>query len=673
MKKFEHWIWAELLAFDNTKPDGGAEAYLELLGFVPEGISLFLVSPDFIFRHDMSAEHEMPPGVCARNGHPGNEYRSRQAWTNFQLRTLVRSLTAHGCEVYASVFAGYPGWGGHPERHEWLAEHPEATRLNWECKPFGSFNPIGTLADGVKIEDIFLPAVVEVCQDYGFAGWHACDGYASLLGLTHGALSDPMTDEFFQESGIQYPEPMRRFGNSREALIACGRWLWEKHRAEWTEFHVRRWTGFYAKAIALLHAAGKKIYMNSVHTKAGFDTWMLFGFDYRSVFALGVDGMICETMALSLSLDPLGAKRKIKSHDNYALMLQEIKTIAPSCKMIFLSGVKDLIEDWDVLRQAPTGYERELTKLAHCYYQDSAGFAPAADGLMVCLGDGIARHEWALLQRFWAAATHRSAPAPMTVCALFDDRMMEDAARDDYHQDGMPPNIDQLTLLLEAGVPIQTTGAYREAAAFQGALCLPSAHLFAPDELEKLLAGRDAPVILCGRRAALEAWRGRGEIISDRHFAIGIFAPGVTPADYEMPDGAPVPANHDAIIGFMMPRLEIPPATIALAAQRIQLALRAYCTRCGLPFAECQDPENEATLIQSISGDDPGALIVGLENRANWGNLRKTVVCNRPIAEVTVLSRFPLRVTMQDEHRFSVLIPVRGISVCKIRFKEDCR
>ena len=47
-KNYELWIWTELVAFDHKKEDMGVKSYLDILGFTPHAICLFVSSPDFI-------------------------------------------------------------------------------------------------------------------------------------------------------------------------------------------------------------------------------------------------------------------------------------------------------------------------------------------------------------------------------------------------------------------------------------------------------------------------------------------------------------------------------------------------------------------------------------------------------------------------------------------------
>jgi hypothetical protein len=43
----ERWIWTELIAFDNERPDLGVGEYIDKAGFVPTAVCLLIGSPDF--------------------------------------------------------------------------------------------------------------------------------------------------------------------------------------------------------------------------------------------------------------------------------------------------------------------------------------------------------------------------------------------------------------------------------------------------------------------------------------------------------------------------------------------------------------------------------------------------------------------------------------------------
>src|ERR1035437_8032025 len=108
---FEHWMWIELLAFDNKSPDFGVQAFLDKTGFVPDVMLLFLYSADFLHTHQgMKTEWIFPPHYCSYAGRPYNKERSIQPWTNLQLHGLIAELHQHGIRAYCSVMslcAGY--------------------------------------------------------------------------------------------------------------------------------------------------------------------------------------------------------------------------------------------------------------------------------------------------------------------------------------------------------------------------------------------------------------------------------------------------------------------------------------------------------------------------------------------------------------------------------------
>ena len=104
--RFSPWVWTELLAFDRNEPDCGVSAYLEELGFVPEGMCLLVSSPDFLLSHPGKITgRQLPADICARGGQPGNERRQRQEWSDCDLKKLIAGLTNVGVEVYCSCFA----------------------------------------------------------------------------------------------------------------------------------------------------------------------------------------------------------------------------------------------------------------------------------------------------------------------------------------------------------------------------------------------------------------------------------------------------------------------------------------------------------------------------------------------------------------------------------------
>ena len=118
----------------------------------------------------MAQERQLFPDVCSRCGHAGNEERTRQDWTNYQLRSLVKNLQAHKIEAFPSIFMYYHQNKHH---HEWASDHPEVM-LTYDNE-FGEstwINILARLNDGTLFEDIFIPQLVRAF--YGSYGH--CDG-----------------------------------------------------------------------------------------------------------------------------------------------------------------------------------------------------------------------------------------------------------------------------------------------------------------------------------------------------------------------------------------------------------------------------------------------------------------------------------------------------------------
>ena len=105
LRKF---MWAELIAFDNSLPDYGVGDFLSRQKIKPDAISLLLIEVSLFENHE-SGEKDfvLPERACSYMGRPYNAERKRQAWTSRQLRGLVAEVNSRSVETYASFFE----WG----------------------------------------------------------------------------------------------------------------------------------------------------------------------------------------------------------------------------------------------------------------------------------------------------------------------------------------------------------------------------------------------------------------------------------------------------------------------------------------------------------------------------------------------------------------------------------
>ena len=494
MAGYEAWIWTELLAFDNTSPDQGVEAYLATLGFVPTGLSVMASASDFVMLHEpLDRERPLFPDVCARFGHTGNEDRARQDWTNYQLRALVAGLRARGVAVYVSVFAAY-----HHDRfhHEWLSAHPEARIVYDHLGVTDGVQVLARLADGSYWEDHFVAQLARVIQDYGFDGWHGPDCFGPSGSLGHSDGSDGMVGQFADYLGAQCPAELeRQVGWSAERVSARLDYIWAHLSREWVEFYLARWETFWAKIVAALRPLGVGTMINSANTKSAFEAMYHNGMDYRRIARLGVDYLVVETVAANLALINGGYER----HFDFAATLAEMKALAPQMKMIFLHGVKDVVESYDLLRHAPGRLERECYTLANQTWTAPDGsLERCASGFMVCLGDGLASHEWAYLRRQWQTGFSFDPVRAGELTWLFSDSTI-DGLLDDYPRHGTWPGFRIVGELVgEQGLQLHQIARLEQLDRVTSPLLVPNSELLTAAEWHQVVGSTRAPVVLLG-------------------------------------------------------------------------------------------------------------------------------------------------------------------------------
>lgn len=683
---FKRWVWTELLAFDNHAADFGIAEYLDSLGFVPDVLCLLFSSPDFFLQHDnLKLEKILSPLFCSRRAHPGNERRARQEWTNFQVRELLRLLKQAGCTPYLSCFTGYFRNEFH---REWLADHPEAClMLNSQFRGNG-LNPLAMLENGTLIEDIIVPQVVQTCCDYGFCGWHGPDGWGpgNIDGLDGGDFSDSMMKQFLADKEWDLPECLRqpcpKIVTEEEIRLArkSGRrlpddglhqirermeYVCRYHRDDWREFIGGRWRQFWYKMTSALHAVNLKAACNSAWTKGNFDAGFEYGIDYRKMSKIGIDTMVAETVALGMSQVYPGSRNW---HDDCAASLAEIKAFAPDFELLFLHGIKDIVEGWDNLRHATPGYERELYKLANLYYRDQTGLHRSAAGLLACLADGIAKHEWQFIGKCWQTGFDGTPTTAGEVTMLWHDDMFYRGIAD-FSTDGMLPGQKQFSELLQRGVQIQTTCRFENASFCPSAIFVPGAHLLPEILLDELAARHPYPVIFSGRESSLQRFFEYGETITDGRMAVVILwnkHPIVrtilpTPETPYVPTSGPLPFHRERT------RMAVADSLWDIAAKQMNRAIHQDLAVRGIPYPEITD--YRFTLITRRMADN--ILDVALENRAEWGRFSTRVLMSEEITDLEILSSFPLRVMDRPDRRsFTVSVPPRGITVVRVYFKS---
>lgn len=495
---FERWLWIDLIGFDNQKNDFGVKEYLDKIGFVPEVMSLFICSPDFIHNHDgMKQDGDFPADFCSYGGHPYSEERERQVWTKYQLKRLIDELHDYKVKVYFSVFTMFLGNKFHKE---WVSEHSEIleTRRNGEKNM--AINPLKRFRDNKYYEDFFIKKLVEVMNDYGSDGYHGADGYNHLrLPLYEIDYSDDMIEQFIKTKAAKLPENIaEECDGNREQMEKRADWIWRNKRLEWIEFFVNRWEGFYQKVVSALHKEGKQVVVNSSWTRDPFEAIYRYGIDYRKIANTGIDSLIVETVAGPVAIGGQGA---IHSHPLYnsLAMLLLIKSYIPDTKLYFLNCIHDMQEQWDVLRHAPTLLEREIYSLSNMYYYDSQGkFKLCVEGLLVTLASCIHNEEWKWLQDKWNLGFSIIIPQRIIGPTLvWSDKAFEKQIYDFIDTRRWTTHRIMYQLMAE-GVPIQSSVNVKHLEKVSGTILIINSHLFPEEELKKIFTYKNGPIIVIG-------------------------------------------------------------------------------------------------------------------------------------------------------------------------------
>lgn len=681
----DRWLWTELLAFDIEQADLGVDCYLQELGFTPEGISLLISSPDVILQHE-GLEHDapLPASFCTRFGHPGNERRKRQAWTRFLLRDLVRQLRERGIKVFFSNFTEYQNNQFH---EEWMRDYPEAG-ISMAVGPYETGHGpnlyvLSRLKDGRNLRDIVAPQIVRVCVDYGFDGWHGADCCCGHNPLWISSCNDGMIEQYLEWGGRDLPpivtEPC---GWSQPKMRARLAWLWEHRRLEWIEFHTDLWAAFWREVCTGLHAAGREAYVNSSLTRDPFEARYRMGFDYRKIASAGVNGIFVETVAGGLML-----YEDKEYHHEYLSMLMHLKACVPDTKLIFLHNIKDVVENWDLLRHAPPLFEREVYSLANVFHITPSGERVRdADGLLACLADGIEREEWQWIRKRWELAF---SPLPTEVIGgtlVWSDEALERFMQ--VYPSTRIPSAQKLTQrLLEHNAPISATVGVHGIEHINGPLIILNPANFPDEEREQILQSGKV-IIAIG--PDLSGWPESPMEFADH---LGPFAQRcrIYGATIDLPphaelkgDGFPAAVENLPETTFFQQELPYRPVspeflthcakvihslstgvTIRKRTVGILEAVDGSVTELAPTHFVIPTPLKVSAMFQK---QPDGALRIALKNSENgYAYPQVTLPCE--IESACIRSLFPITQVFPQGNTFTTIVPPRGIVVVDVRLR----
>ena len=474
-------IWMQLLGFDRDAEDKGVGAFLDRTGFVPDSVCALLYHPDFVHLHrGMEQECTLFQDNCAYLGIPCNRERERQEWTNYDLCDLVAQLKSKGVACYASIFGSYLNNKFH---HEWLSDHPEL-RCSKREKP-GSLMCLKRFADGTYYEDFFAEKMVQTLVDYDFAGIHLADSFCPSFLLYLSDYSTDMVEQFAEHTKLPLPpEILSTMGDDSVAAVEVrADYIWENLREAWIRFYQWRWEKFFRKVCAAAHAAGKQVWILGMYCTDPFETTYLYGFDSKAVMDAGVDRITANILPTSVSLNKVGYPYYFhRMHLDLPLTCAQVGEHS----VISMVNVQDASEEWSVLEHRPTQLERDIYTITAFQRKTEKGYVAAAEGLMVCLGDGIDPYHWQFLRSRMDVGADDAIEKVWSPMILWSDAAHK-AMLPEYIRTRRTTPHKQSFEVFKAGTPFAGALRTEQLSNFDGVLFVPNFDLLCPTEKKTLL------------------------------------------------------------------------------------------------------------------------------------------------------------------------------------------
>ena len=615
----ENYVWMELIGFDNEMDDFGVENLLKNMGFKPAAFLLLVSSIDFVNLHrGMAEEFALDPYFCSYGGHPYNDERPRQQWTNVQLKRLIETLHTHGIQAYVSMFDFISPNGSLTD------EHPELKTvyyLKGQRKVSGAIYMTKRFADGSPYEDYFLQKGVEFLGDYGFDGIHLADGLCRpRLPLQWSEYSEDM----LEQAGIALPADCR----DPSAYIL------QHHRVEWIRFCTDRWMAYLEHVVNGFHEAGFSVIVNSTWTKDPMESIYRYGVDYDRLCNLSITSMVVENGAPTISIidDDANAgyrqsyeDRKMVHHYFRASLMMVAACAHRRVPLRPLFPVRDTMEQYDVIHHLPTSLQRHgAAILASFLWKDDGTLSPVITGNTYCLGDGLSHDNWRFLRLCSDNAYIKNLEDPRGVTILWSDE------RNRNEVDALITHRTWSTTkwvaeLLRRGANLHKVVHIDDLDAVRGNLLVTNPQLLPLEELKKVKAYKNGQVLYL---SAAE-------------------------------DGSDYAAQPNPIgMGFPYPLFftEVEETILSECVERINR---------GLPYISAYSQECHVQEVKT--GPNTSHFIVDNEEYyytvpvIHTGRLIKNAV------DITKVQGYQVRV---KEDTFRTLIPLRGAAIIEVEFCE---
>lgn len=481
----KRWLWTELLAFDSSAPGYGVENYLSTLGFQPAGISLLMGNADFVHLHHRWKQGEpFPPDVgYYLNLNQKTPKHGKGTWSCEKLCGLVRELRSRHVKVFFSVFPTYLMNRFH---QEWLSDHQEL--FAEEASPEGfdgmhpeSLLPIKRFAGGASYASYFSSLVAEMCEDYGFDGFHLADGYNHpFKTIASGDLSDDLCGRFFSSRGMACHEDA--VGSRSSLLVERSLGIQDGHLAEFMDFQRECWREFFQELAGALKMKGRALISNTSWTRDPAESLFRYGVDYADMAAAGISQLHVEAVAGSLRLFPR-ADESYTEDFFYVIQATLLLTAGslPETDLVVMNSVHDETEGWSVMRDVPQMLERDISVYSNILKMSPDGWRRAASGTLSCLANGIPPEGWKKMRAWWdTALCIEPAAAHGPVLVVSEDLLRKEAGQLAKETTLITHKV--VKELIQAGLGILSATTPRMARHCNGPLLIINSQWLHPDE-----------------------------------------------------------------------------------------------------------------------------------------------------------------------------------------------
>ena len=610
---FENYIWIELIGFDNEKPDCGVKEFLDKTGFIPKGVFLLVTSIDIINTHkDLESEYELDDYFCSYVGHPYNDERQRQKWTNLDLKRLVDSLHNHGVESYVSMF-------------DYMSpkvefDHTEIYATMWyegKARPQRGVFMTKRMADGTFYEDFFLKASVKFLSDYGFDGIHLADGLCRPRLPIQWA---DMSDDMLEQAGITIPD-----GEDRDIYIA------EHKRLEWVEFCTKRWGQYLEKVICGIHNAGFKVVVNSSWTKDPMEAKYRFGVDYKMLSELPIHLCVAENGAPTLCIIDTQANSGYEQsyeerktlHHAFRASLMLTGVCMENAKLVPLYPVRDTAEQYDVIHHLPTSLPKHSAAIFSTFTWGKNGLEPVISGNTFCLGDGLSTDNWRYLRLCADNAYVKDVKSVPGATVIWSDaRSQREVEELISHR--TPSTHRLLSLILRRGAMVFKTAHIDKLEYVSGDILVTNPNLLPEDELSKIKNYKNGRVIY------LSAQKDENDYSSEQN-----------------PKG----------VGFPYP-LYYTDATEKTLINCVNTINDGLCY--------ISDAKEECRVQEIVTGEKTSRFII---TNDEYYYTRPRIHTGRKIKTVTDITKVMGYKASITDDTFKILVPLMGVSIAEVEFE----